>query len=88
MLCLILHTLFKINPQKIYIVFSEDRKPYFLANSFDHCRKHHNMFVFPPLASVYDVSIDTCESAKFLGKHEATNLCEPYVLKYFPPIFI
>ena len=46
------------------------------------------MFVCPPLGPVYDVSVDTCESAKFLGKHEATTLCEPYVLKHFPPIFI
>ena len=71
-----------------YIAFSEDRKLYFLANSFDHCRRHHNLFVCPPLGPVYDASVDTCESAKFFGKHEATTLCEPYVLKHFPPNFI
>ena len=59
-----------------------------MANSFDHCRRHHNLFVCPPLGPVFDASVDTCGSANFLGKHETTTLCEPYVLKHFPPILI
>ena len=75
-------------PVAKYIAISEDRNTYFLMNNFEHCSKHDNLFLCPPVGPVYESSTDTCESATFLGKSLAVTLCEYYIVKSFPPIFI
>ena len=73
---------------KKYLAMSENRNKYFLINDFDHCRKHDNLYICPPLGPVYDAQVDTCESALFLNKPAAANLCKPIYTKSFSPIFI
>ena len=46
------------------------------------------IYVCPPLGSINDASVDTCESALFLNKQDTLKLCDTYVLRHFPPNFI
>ena len=75
-------------PSKKYLVISEYRTSYFLADNFDTCRRHEALLICPPLGPIYTSTIECCELAIFLQKPSASSLCQKFILKRFPPVFI
>ena len=75
-------------PSKNYLVISESRTSYFLANDFDLCRKFETLLICPPLGPIYHTDTNCCELDIFLERKSASTSCQKLIIKTFPPVFI
>ena len=75
-------------PSTRYFVISESRTLYFLADNVDVCRRHEKLLICPPFGPIYNINIESCESAIFLQRKTASSLCKKIITKNFPPVFI
>ncbi|XP_050693841.1 uncharacterized protein LOC126984264 [Eriocheir sinensis] len=71
-----------------YLAVSEDRTHYMLLDSLDRCTKHRLLYICPPVAPVYSISVRRCEIALFLARPDALSLCSKSLLRTFPPVFL
>ena len=76
------------NPNKKYLVISSSRLYYYMVNDFDVCRKNNQLLICPPIQQIYTSSTECCELAIFLQRKTSSSLCQKFLLKQFPPIFI